>query len=252
MQRNLVAVVRHRSARGLALVCTPPVVHRSARGLVALVRSPHVVLGVEQGASAAQLKAAYRQKAMELHPDRHEALDRDAAEHAFKEVGEAYGQLANGRRGPRAGMSHQEAHELFWEIFGADGEFELAWRVPGRSNRPNANKKPWQQYQLLIASASDEAQLTSGLELRRLYRDCLRTLRGLDNATAAGVREHARSSIARNAQISDPIRIRSLLVEGRHDLDEMASCLGTAVVRRDVTEAAEAAPARRGSGEEAG
>ena len=64
-----------------------------ARRASSSVRDPHAVLGLAQGASASDLKRAYRDKALEHHPDRHSTEDREASEAAFKEISQAYARL---------------------------------------------------------------------------------------------------------------------------------------------------------------
>ena len=177
-------------------------------------RDPHAVLGVLQGASTSDLKRAYRDKALEHHPDRHSTEDRDASEAAFKEISQAYARLSADSGGPtiRDELTKEDAEKLFWRLFGTDGDgdHELLWRGPGRSHQRKT--KQWQDYQALI-EAGDDTEAASGLEARRLYRQCLRSLLGVDEPTAAAVREHARALFTAHADETDVSRIRSLLVD---------------------------------------
>jgi hypothetical protein len=71
----------------------PPFVQREPRpaGIEPAPEGPHLLLGVRPGASLAELKAAFRQKALEHHPDR----GGDAA--AFIAVKRAYDGLVRRR-----------------------------------------------------------------------------------------------------------------------------------------------------------
>ena len=48
------------------------------------------LLGVTKTSSGQEIKNAYRKKALEWHPDRHQGGDKEEAERKFKEINEAY------------------------------------------------------------------------------------------------------------------------------------------------------------------
>ena len=74
----------------------------SARRLFASDADPYSVLGVRPGASADEIKKAYRAEALRWHPDRHSGGDdeaRELAELNFKRINRAHAILADaGRR----------------------------------------------------------------------------------------------------------------------------------------------------------
>lgn len=54
---------------------------------------PHVVLGVNPGATRAEIKSAYRQRALECHPDKRTACEQTDATKTFQRLSEAYTKL---------------------------------------------------------------------------------------------------------------------------------------------------------------
>ncbi|KAJ7569008.1 hypothetical protein O6H91_01G057100 [Diphasiastrum complanatum] len=62
------------------------------------VNQARALLGVPYNASIVEVKAAYKQKAFEIHPDRFPSSFKDRAETHFKLVKEAYQRLITGRR----------------------------------------------------------------------------------------------------------------------------------------------------------
>ncbi len=91
-------------------------------------RDYYEILGVDKGATAQELKKAYRRLAMKYHPDRNP--DSNEAEEKFKEAKEAYEILADGQKrqaydqyghagvDPSQGGFHGQGGENFSDIFG--------------------------------------------------------------------------------------------------------------------------------------
>lgn len=61
-----------------------------------MAKDYYKILGVEKGATADEIKKAYRKLALKYHPDRNK--DDPAAEERFKEVGEAYAVLSDAEK----------------------------------------------------------------------------------------------------------------------------------------------------------
>jgi DnaJ-class molecular chaperone len=96
------------------------------------MRDYYDILGVQRGCDEAALKAAFRKKAMEHHPDQNGGCTE--AETRFKEVNEAYSVLSdaqkraaydryghagvNGGNGSGGGQGFNDVHDIFNEVFG--------------------------------------------------------------------------------------------------------------------------------------
>ena len=94
------------------------------------------LLGIKKGASADEIKKAYRKLAVKYHPDK--TPDDKAAEEKFKEISEAYEILSDsekrskydqfghdafgpGSRASRGGGGFHDPFDIFKEAFGAGG-----------------------------------------------------------------------------------------------------------------------------------
>jgi len=67
------------------------------------------ILGVSKGASADEIKKAYRKQALEWHPDKHKD-NKEPAEKRFKEINEAYQVLSDSQK---RGAYDQFGHQAF-------------------------------------------------------------------------------------------------------------------------------------------
>ena len=83
-------------------------------------RDPYVVLGVEPPVGSAALKAAFRERALETHPDCNPEGDRAASERAFKDLTDAYHRLSSAppRRQVVCAQYGEAFPSIFWEVLG--------------------------------------------------------------------------------------------------------------------------------------
>ena len=87
--------------------------------------NPYEVLGIKEGASKDEIKAAYREAVKKYHPDKHQDNPlNDLAEEKMQEINEAYDMLMNGGRGSSqsgystrsSGGGYQRNRPEFYEI----------------------------------------------------------------------------------------------------------------------------------------
>lgn len=132
------------------------------------------VLGVSRNANEAEIKKAYRQRAMQYHPDRNPG-DKDAEER-FKEVNEAYAVLSDpdrrahfdrfGTAGPGAGPGFGDTGfgTLFEDIF------ENFFSGGGRGRRSRAARGEDLQYELKVALEDTASGIETKIQIPRLER----------------------------------------------------------------------------------
>src|SRR3990170_4377976 len=100
------------------------------------------MLGVSTGASAEEIKKAYRKQALEWHPDKHKD-NKEAAEKRFKEVNEAYQILSDSQK---RGAYDQFGHSAF-QPGGAAGGF--------RGGGPFGQTGQWGPFTYTYTSSGD-------------------------------------------------------------------------------------------------
>lgn len=83
-------------------------------------RDYYEILGLTKGASADQIKSAYRKLAMQYHPDRNKASD---AESKFKEISEAYAVLSDDKK---KAQYDQYGHAGFDQMYSQEDIFKNA------------------------------------------------------------------------------------------------------------------------------
>lgn len=124
-------------------------------------RDYYEVLGVSKNATPEELKKAYRQKAIQYHPDRQQGkseAEKKEAEEKFKEAAEAYDVLSNPDKRARydqfghsmgnaggggfsgGGMSMEDIFSQFGDIFGGFGGFSGFGGFGGSSSGRRQNR----------------------------------------------------------------------------------------------------------------
>ncbi len=105
------------------------------------------ILGVSKGASSDEIKKAYRKQALEWHPDRHQGVDKEAAEKRFKEINEAYQILSDPQK--------KSAYDQFGhEAFSPDGGFRGAQGFPGGGPFGQAQQGRWGPFTYTYTTSS--------------------------------------------------------------------------------------------------
>lgn len=108
------------------------------------------LLGVTKTSSGQEIKNAYRKKALEWHPDRHQGTDKEEAERKFKEINEAYQILSDPSKKSAydnyghdafspGGMGSRGGGNPFAGAGGQGSPFTYTWSSGGGQQNPFGN-----------------------------------------------------------------------------------------------------------------
>ena len=89
-------------------------------------------------------------------------------------------------------------------------------------------RRPSERIREMSAAPPSLRHFVLRAEARKLYREVLRTVRGLDKDTADGVLQAAREQFQMHVHETDVDQIRTLIIDGQHSLDQMKGALGAA------------------------
>ncbi len=98
-----------------------PLARRQREGGEAVIDNPYRVLGISEGASDDEVKAAYKKLAKKYHPDLNNSSP--YAEAKMKEINEAYTQIMKGDKGNGQGAGHGQGYGQGYGGFGGYGGY---------------------------------------------------------------------------------------------------------------------------------
>lgn len=123
-------------------------------------KTPYEILGVPKGATADEIKKAYRKLAIKYHPDK-----TGGDEEKFKEVSDAYDKLTNPKRKSAPGQAgHTDFEFDINDIFGKYHEFRGGWD----SYANQFNKR--------YGGKAMDIKATISITLQEAYDGCKRSL----------------------------------------------------------------------------